>query len=687
MFHRLAWGKALSLLLTFVAVPALAVSAPGFMTGTAAASPTSASGTGAAAHLRVGSQSLTRCGTSPAAYCGTLKVPLDWQIHGGPDISVCYRWYPATASGRPEGTVLPVEGGPGYPSILSVAPDGYSDMYGPVLRHFNMLAVDLRGTGCSTVLNCPALQNYPGPSGTLAFAAVVGSCADALNTRWRAPGGGYLHASDLFTSAASAQDVAAVIHALRVPKVDVYGDSYGSWFAQVFASRYSSLVRSLTLDSTYQVQALDPWYRSTIVTMPGDFDTVCAQTPACAAAGGTSWPRIEALAHRLAASPVSGTVPGPDGTRQPVSMGVVGLVNLVSDSAEDPAIYGALDAAARALLDHGESAPLLRLYASRLAVDESYFGVPVDQYSVELYMAVSCLDYPQLFPMSASGPTRLADLLAAEATLPASTFAPFTTAQWLAMDQNTENYTACLDWPAPTIAEAPVTAAPPFLPKHLPVLILGGSLDTWTPPAGVPEVQAEIGGDNRFVEFANETHVVGEGDSYGCASSIIQAFVTDPAALWSLSTSCAAAIPSIRAVGSYPGSLRSVTPVTLTSGRASSTALRLASAAVQTAGDAVARYESVGASPDAGLYGGSATASASGDQLTLTNDELVPGVRVSGTVTIGSTTVTADLRVAADGVAGLRLAGSWPLYGGSATAAVTFTSGSGSTPAPEGVPF
>jgi hypothetical protein len=140
----------------------------------------------------------------------------------------------------------------------------------------------------------------------------------------------------------------------------------------------------------------------------------------------------------------------------------------------------------------------------------------------------------------------------------------------------------------------------------------------------VPEVQAEIGGDNRFVEFANETHVVGEGDSYGCASSIIQAFVTDPAALWSLSTSCAAAIPSIRAVGSYPGSLRSVTPVTLTSGRASS---------------------------------------ARGDQLTLTNDELVPGVRVSGTVTIGATTVTADLRVAADGVAGLRLAGSWPLYG------------------------
>jgi pimeloyl-ACP methyl ester carboxylesterase len=637
--------------------------------------------------LRVGSQDLNRCAASPTAYCGTLKVPLDWQRRGGPDISVCYRWYPATGKGRPAGTVLPVEGGPGYPSILSVAPDGYAAMYGPVLRRFNMLAIDLRGTGCSTVLDCPELQNYPGPSGTLAFAAVVGNCANALNTRWRAPGGGYVHASDLFTSAESAQDVAAVIRALGAGHVDVYGDSYGSWFAQVFAARYPSLVRSLTLDSTYQVQGLDPWYRSTIATMPADFDAVCAQTPACAAAGGTSWPRVEALAHRLAKAPVTGTVPGPDGTRQSVSMGVVGLVNLVSDSAEDPAIYAALDAAARALLDHHQAAPLLRLYASRLAVDEAYFGQPVSEYSVELYMAVSCLDYPQLFPLSADEPTRLADLQAAEATLPAGTFAPFSTAQWLAMNQNTENYTACLDWPEPTIAQPPITAAPPFLPPRLPVLILGGSLDTWTPPAGVPEVQAEIGGDNRFVVFANETHVVGEGDSYGCASSIIQAFVTDPAALQSLDVSCAAAIPGIRSVGAYPANLSSVVPLTLTSGHASETALKLAAAAVQAAGDAVARYESVGASPDAGLYGGSVTASASGDQLTLTGDELVPGVKVSGTVTIGASTITADLTATAGGLTVTSIKGSWPLYGASARAAVSTATASGSTPAPEGVPY
>jgi pimeloyl-ACP methyl ester carboxylesterase len=644
------------------------------------------------ASLRVGSQTLKRCVTSPVAYCGTLSVPLNWQASSGPDISVCYRWYPATAPGQVQGTVMPVEGGPGYPSILSVP--GYRSMYGAQLKHFNLLSIDLRGTGCSTPLNCPALQNYSGPAGSLGLATVVGRCADALNDRWRAPGGGYVHASDLFTSAAAAQDAAAVIKALHVPRVDVYGDSYGSWFAQVFAARYPSLLRSVILDSTYQVQALDPWYRITIATMPGDFDTVCADTPACAAAGGTSWPRIEQLAHKLTVSPVSGIVPGADGQRRKVSMDAVGLVNLLSDSAEDPAIYAALDAAARALLDGGQAAPLLRLYAQRMAFDEDYFHGPVAQYSVELYMAVSCLDYPQLFPMNASPATRLADLKANEATLPASTFAPFTTAQWLAMNQNTENYTACLDWPKPEIAQTPIPQSPPFLPSSVPVLILGGSLDTWTPPAGAPEVADEIGGNNRFVEFANETHVVGEGDSYGCAASIIQAFVADPAAIQRLDTSCAAAVPTLRAVGSFPDSLADVTPLRASSGQASSDALRAAAAGVLTAGDAVSRYLSMSGDHDSGLYSGSITALSS-TRLSLATDELVPGVTVSGIVTITGSgenkTVHANLQVQFPGGPGVKVKSSWALYGGAAQAAVTLsTSGataSGSMPAPEGVPF
>jgi hypothetical protein len=371
----------------------------------------------------------------------------------------------------------------------------------------------------------------------------------------------------------------------------------------------------------------------------------------------------------------------------------VALLNLLSDSAEDPAIYAALDAAARALMDGGQAAPLLRLYAQRMAFDEDYFHGPVAQYSVELYMAVSCLDYPQLYPLSATPATRLADLRASEATLPASTFAPFSTAQWLAMNQNTENLTACLDWPTPQIAQTPIPKTPPFLPSRVPVLVLGGSLDTWTPPAGAPEVQAEIGGNNRFVAFANETHVVGEGDPYGCANSVIQGFVAHPAAIQQLDVSCAAAVPTIR-TASFPGSLAAVPPLRSVSGQASASALRAAAAGVLTAGDAQARYLSMAGNHDTGLYGGTATA-VSSTEITLAGDQLVPGVPVSGTVTVTGhgedKTVTAVLRVQPKGQACVQVKSSWALYGGAASAQVSLSTSavtaSGSMPAPEGVPF
>jgi hypothetical protein len=50
----------------------------------------------------------------------------------------------------------------------------------------------------------------------------------------------------------------------------------------------------------------------------------------------------------------------------------------------------------------------------------------------------------------------------------ASTFSPFSTSQWLAQDENTEAYTACLGWPSPTVAQPPTSGALPLLPGSLP---------------------------------------------------------------------------------------------------------------------------------------------------------------------------------------------------------------------------
>ncbi len=682
--------RAPAIALLVLAFAALGLCSPGSVL---AAQP--ASSPAAPATLKVGTQTLTLCGTAPPSYCGRLRVPLDYRTPAGPRISIAYRWYPATApgTGGASGTVVPVEGGPGYPSIGSVA-GGYSVMYGSLLQHWNMLAVDDRGTGQSTPLDCPALQNFAGPTASQTFQRAAGGCAQELNHRWRNPAGGWEHASDLFTSAPAANDLAAVISALEIPKVNLYGDSYGSFFAQVFAARFPHLLRSVILDSTYQTSGLDPFYRSTVNAMPGDFDLACSRSPACAAAApGSSWERIGALAQSLRHSPISGTVPGPGGTMQHLSMGVVGLVDLLNDAAGDPHIYRQIDAAARALLDGGQPQALLRLYAQRLYEDESYFGSKVGEYSAELYLAVSCLDYPQLFNMAASPAKRAGELAGAEAGLAQSTFAPFSTAEWLAQDQNTEAYSACLDWPAPTEAEPPTPGTLPLLPASLPVLVLGGELDTWTPPSEVHNVLAQLGGRSRFVELANSTHVVGEGDTV-CGSELIQAFVAHPQAIDTLDASCAAAVPAIHTVGIYASQLGEQPAIEPSPGDdAAPQDLRLAAAAVITAGDAIARYEAIEAPLDHGLFGGTVTATHSGALLTLSHDQLVPGVSVSGTVALtpapillDGNTVIASLRASAPGMRTATFTATWTTAGTGAVAQVTGAVGSepvsGTLPAP-----
>ena len=663
-------------------------------------SPQRASTLSAPATLQLGSQTLTRCSSSPLAYCGTLSVPLDYSSSASPDISIAFRWYPATGGGQAKGTVVPVEGGPGYPSIESVlyssgtGQAGYAPMYGKLLEHWNMLAVDNRGTGKSAPLRCPALQSFPGPTGTAAFQHVVGECGEALNHRWKYKSGGFVHASDLFTSTPAAQDMAAVIKALELPKVDLYGDSYGSFFAQVFAARFPHLVRSVILDSTYETSNLDPFYRSSIDSMPADFQNACSRAPACAGSEPEApWERIGALAARLREAPAAGVVPGPSGKLEKVTMGVVGLADLVNDAAEDRQVYRDLDAAARALLEEEDAAPLLRLYAQRLAVDEAYFGLPVSEYSIDLYFAVGCLDYPQLFNMSSSPALRASELQDAESALPADTYSPFSTAEWLAQDENTEAYTGCEDWPVPTIAQPPTSGVSPLLPSTLPVLVLGGELDAWTPPVDVPKVLAQIGGHARFIELANSTHVVGEGETV-CGSELMQAFIARPQDLDTIDSACAAAVPAIHAVGSYPDQLSAELPIVPSPGsHASVSDLRLAAAAVQTAGDAIARYAAIEAAKDHGLNGGTVIAGKGGTLLTLKHDQLIPGVPVNGTVKLSPAPIAEDGEVAVASLtvasAGMRpevITATWTTSGTDALAQVAGVSEgvtvSGTLPAP-----
>jgi pimeloyl-ACP methyl ester carboxylesterase len=61
----------------------------------------------------------------------------------------------------------------------------------------------------------------------------------------------------LYGSGLAADDLAAVLDALGIHKVDLCSDSYGTFFAQAFAGRHPQRLRSVVLGAAYAVRELD----------------------------------------------------------------------------------------------------------------------------------------------------------------------------------------------------------------------------------------------------------------------------------------------------------------------------------------------------------------------------------------------------------------------------------------------
>ena len=508
------------------------------------------------------------------------------------------------------------------------------------------------------------MQHQYGP----AFDQAVANCGDQLNHTWKYRNGRWVHASDLFSTANSAEDVSRVLHALDAGKVDLYGDSYGSWFAQTFASRYPGQLRSVTLDSTYQVLGLDPWYTTTVVTARQAFEQACARSVACArAAGGAgAWARIGKLAARLAARPVTGETVSEAGKLTTETVTVETLVNLINNSGFDPVVYQDLDAAARALLQRHDQAPLLRLTALSLGFDDTNYPLP--EFSDGLYFAVSCTDYVQLFSRTASPSVRARQYQRSLAAEPAQTFAPFSVAQWTQLDQYTETYSGCLNWPTPAKLTPPITRKPPLVPASLPVLILSGTFDSLTPwLGGASLVAKQVGKSARLVRFANLTHVMLQDADDACPASIFQKFIADPAGPRKINTSCAAAVAPIHTVGGYPLRLAQTVPAHAAPGDAvGRTGLEAVTAALASVGDEISRFPLLAGDTDLALRGGQVKFSG-GNKLKISFSDVrwVADATMRGTATWNQATgwVNADLTVHITGVAApLSLKASWRVF-------------------------
>jgi len=204
------------------------------------------------------------CNFAPRARCGHIRVALDRRTPRSREIRIAYELYPRRMHQRPLlGTIVAVEGGPGYSTTGSRA--YYRDLFGPLLDRRQLLLVDNRGTGKSEPIRCRQLQSYQG-----SYVRAVGRCGRQLG-----------NSSDVYGSAFAARDLVSVLNHLGIDQVDLYGDSYGTFFSQTFAVRHPERLRTLILDSAYFVAGTDPWYSDTNRALREAFRLACQRSPTC----------------------------------------------------------------------------------------------------------------------------------------------------------------------------------------------------------------------------------------------------------------------------------------------------------------------------------------------------------------------------------------------------------------------
>jgi pimeloyl-ACP methyl ester carboxylesterase len=390
------------------------------------------------------------------ARCGSVTVPLDRANPSAGTIDVAYALLSRTDTSRPAlGTIVPNPGGPGQSTIASAGL--YTGALAPLRKRRDLLLIDPRGTGRSGALSCPSLAAHDPLSLDLASLGTI--CGADLGAR-----------AGFYGSAAVADDIDAVRAALSVDKLDLWGDSYGTFLMPIYAARHPEHVRSIVLDGAFPI-AFDTWGRDVLQGVRRTIGLVCHRAQRCS--GPRVLTRIGRLAQRLRRHPAHFTAHSARGLVR-LTLGERELAN-VTYGAGDPQVYGLLPAAVDAALDH-DLAPLKRLVAVSRLRAVTYLGLDQALISFGGQTATACHDYPRPFSLADAPADRRAAYDRALAALDPAQFKPFSADAWLSTD--IEAGPKCLDWPADATAGSPLQGHP--MPD-VPVLVQSGEMDTNTP--------------------------------------------------------------------------------------------------------------------------------------------------------------------------------------------------------------
>jgi pimeloyl-ACP methyl ester carboxylesterase len=544
----------------------------------------------------------TTCPHEPGAQCTTVPVPLDrsGQVPGTINLRVAR--VPAP-SGPAQGTLMIIPGGPGQSSVPLL--DGFRAVFRDVLAHYDLVVFDSRGTGGSGVLDCPDLQNGKSSDGA--------SCAAKLGP-----------ARAFYTTRDSVGDIEAVRTALGIPRLALFGVSYGTKVARAYALTFPANVERLVLDSTTPATGPDPFMRSTFAALPRVLGDVCSGG-ACRGVTASPLGDLRRLVARLAKGPLRGSVFDDHGRRHRASLNRTDVLDATLTSDLDPGLRAILPAAIHSA-SRGDGAPLLRILVGGGGGAER----ETDQ-SEGLFAATTCEEAAFPWSRTSTTPERQAAVNAVVASLPPNTYAPFDTTTAIAGSV----IRLCLSWPEaavePTIPTGPLAG--------IPTLIFSGQEDLRTPLEDAQRLQAGIAGA-QLVQVADTGHSVLGTVLDNCPNAQLLAFFQGRP-----TSQCLAHDGRLDVAPLAPSSLRTAGHARGVPGRRG----EVVAAVGDTLDDAsnafiAALFEDTVIS-FGGLRGG--WGRADGSNLTLHGFSYVPGVKLTGRLKLGTSGLRGTLRITA----------------------------------------
>ncbi|MDR1767862.1 MAG: alpha/beta hydrolase [Propionibacteriaceae bacterium] len=246
------------------------------------------------------SLSWTSCGSNVA--CAYASLPLDYDSPKGAKINVLLARYRSPSQTTRLGTLFFNPGGPGVSGVDAVK-QASSYFSANVLKYYDIVGFDPRGTGGSTALQCfsdasamraamSGLQiDFPQTHAQkVAFKASAKKLAKACSSKSNKQ-----LASSMSTSEV-ARDLDVLRRAVGDSKLNYFGLSYGTYIGEVYAAMFPDRVRTMVLDGL-----VDPygWRGSSSTSTPVTLRlgaAAASQTAlnvalsACAAAGADHCP-------------------------------------------------------------------------------------------------------------------------------------------------------------------------------------------------------------------------------------------------------------------------------------------------------------------------------------------------------------------------------------------------------------